>query len=229
MRWVNLLGAAFVIAGAGLLIRWVLQILRVDPAFANRLGSSLIGLGWLAYGVQPGYFLSLFLPPGNAVVLSPREVEVVLTNLLLVAGAVVLVMANGDIFALLLTGLLGRLRKMAPVSRTSVIYPLTFRFHTGVTVTLLGLVTFLMVLIVTLNLGSVSEAQATITTGGFQLQEGAVPSRPIPANLNQQIQANPGLRRNIAAAVWFRTAFFATATQVQNGTATLVLLPGQPP
>jgi predicted ABC-type transport system involved in lysophospholipase L1 biosynthesis ATPase subunit len=43
-------------------------------------------------------------------------------------------------------------------SRTSVVYPLTFPFQTGVTIASLGLVTFLIVLIVTLNLAAVGES-----------------------------------------------------------------------
>jgi hypothetical protein len=49
-------------------------------------------------------------------------------------------------------------------------YPFMYRFRTGVTVTLLSLIVFLVLMLITINLGAVQEAQAVTNAGGFQLE-----------------------------------------------------------
>ena len=87
-----------------------------------------------------------------------------------ILGAVVLVMTNLDLLTILLSAGLRRVRRVAPISRIGLAYPLTFRFRTGVTVALLSLIMFLVLLLVTTNLGAIQEAQATTSSGGFQSQ-----------------------------------------------------------
>jgi putative ABC transport system permease protein len=94
-------------------------------------------------------------------------------------------------------------RGIAPVGRTGLAYPLTFRFRTGVTVALLGLVMFLVLLLVTTNLGAIQEAQAATNSGGFQLQATVSGSQlarypDLPAQL-QELQTRQTLGQDFAA------------------------------
>ena len=168
--WVRLLVNALLITGGALLIGWVLSLARVPTALARRLSFTLIGLGWLATGIiQGNAFLALFQPV-VAFNGTPSLLELLLSMLLPVVGGVVLMMTNLDLLAVLLSTGLRRLCRVAPISRVGLAYPLTFRFRTGVTVALLSLVMFLVLLLVTTNLGAIQEVQAATNSGGFQLQ-----------------------------------------------------------
>ncbi|HLJ32552.1 MAG TPA: FtsX-like permease family protein [Ktedonobacteraceae bacterium] len=161
------------IAGVGLAIRWTGTFSKPLQSLARRVGSSFIGLGWLIAGILwENVFLSLFQPvvtyagtPSALAIL-----QILQSMLLLIVGSVIVVITNADLLVILLTALLRRTRGLAPISRTSLAYPLTFRFRTGVAMTLLSLVTFLILLLVTINLGSIQEAQAATNSGGFQLE-----------------------------------------------------------
>jgi putative ABC transport system permease protein len=168
--WVRLLVNALLITGGALLIGWLLFLVHMPAALARRLSFALIGSGWLATGVlQSNAFLSLFQPV-VAFNGTPSVLELLMSMLLPVLGGVVLVMTNLDLLAALLSAGLRRLRRVAPISRVGLAYALTFRFRTGVTVALLSLVMFLVLLLVTTNLGAIQEAQAATNSGGFQLQ-----------------------------------------------------------
>jgi hypothetical protein len=137
---------------------------------ARRICWSFIGVGWLiAWLILGKAFLMLFQPVVDFTV-PPSGFEILLSMLMLVGGAVVLVMSNADLLTIPLTALLRRVPGQAAVSRLSLVYPLTFRFRTGITVALLSLITFLVLLLVTTNLGALQVAQAATNSGGFQLQ-----------------------------------------------------------
>ncbi len=167
------LAIILLIAGAGLAVRWTGTFSKPFLSLTRRLGFSFIGLGWLIVGtLWENVFLSLFQPvisyegtPSSLAIL-----QILQSMLLLVVGSVIVVMTNADLLVILLTALLRRTHGLIPVSRTSLTYPLTFRFRTGVAITLLSLVTFLILLLVTINLGSIQEAQAATNSGDFQLK-----------------------------------------------------------
>ena len=190
--WLAQLAVALLLAGLGLLVSWGLELRRLSwltPALAQRLGLSFIGLGWLVLGFQSGgSFLALFQPIGAAPG-SPPALEILLSMLLPVIGAVMLILPNAGLLAHPLTLLFRQLRGLAPVSRTSLIYPLTFRFRASVTVVLLSLVTFLVLLLVTTNLGALQEAQSAASTGGFQLEADTLSDEQNTLPPSPQIQA----------------------------------------
>lgn len=224
--WLVQLGVAVLILGGGLLLIWIFTGLKVASALVSRVGYSLIGLGWLIYGSWPGsYFLSLFGPAGLSIDTTPRALEIVLPNLMLVAGAVVVLMANVDVLIAGIGMLTSRVRGLAPVSRTSLAYPLTFRFRTTVTVSLVGLVIFLTVLLVTTNVGSIQQEQAVASSAGFQLTLDFAGGKTPPLDLAQQMQNVPALRQEIAAV---GTAYpLKSAAPGQMPAANTLLLPGQ--
>jgi len=168
--WLQLLGIALLLAGCGFGLYWLLPFVTIPKAVARRLGLSLVGIGWLVAGLRlNNVFLSLFQPV-SGLPQAPSVADILLSALLPVLGAVMLVMTNADRLVNLATPLLRSIRRLAPVSRTSLAYPLTFRFRTGVTIMLLGLITFLVLLVLTTNVGAVEVAQAGTTAGGFQLE-----------------------------------------------------------
>lgn len=190
------LGWGLLIAGCGFLVRWTFSALPGFPAsFARRLGHSLVGIGWLAYGlITSNRLFSLFQPTGIMLNTDSAAFDLAMTMVLFVAGAVLLVTTNADLLIALLTALTTRFRPLAPISRTSLSYPLTYRFRMTVTVSELGLVVFLIVLIITMNVGTIDASQAATSTGGFQLS--GISTRPIP-NLPVLVQQDPVLNQDI--------------------------------
>jgi putative ABC transport system permease protein len=167
--WVRLLVNTLLISGSALLTGWLLSLARVPAALARRLSFTLIGSGLLTTGIlQSNAFLALFQPV-VAFNGTPSVLELLMSMLLPVVGGVVLVMTNLDLLAALLSTALRRVRRVAPISRVGLAYPLTFRFRTGVTVALLSLVMFLVLLLVTTNLGAIQEAQAATSSGPLRL------------------------------------------------------------
>ncbi len=190
------LGWGLLIASCGFLMRWMFSALPGVPSpFARRLGHSLIGIGWLAYGLITGSSLfSLFQPTGIMLNTDTAAFGLAMTMVLFVAGSVLLVTTNVDLLIALLTALTARFRPLAPISRTSLSYPLTYRFRMTVTVSELSLVVFLIVLVITMNVGTIDASQAATSTGGFQL--GGTSTRPIP-NLSALVQQDPVLNQDI--------------------------------
>ena len=168
--WLQQLAVALLIAGGSLLLSRLSSFCGLPGALARRLSFSVIGIGWLVLGLLASRTLLALFQPVVLFSVPPSILELLLDMLLLVAGAVLLVMSNADLLASLLTMILRQVRGLVPVSRMSLVYPFTYRFRTGVTVTLLSLVVFLVLLLVTINMGAVQEAQAVTNAGGFQLE-----------------------------------------------------------
>jgi putative ABC transport system permease protein len=212
------LSVILLIAGAGLLVNWLLPLLKILPRLTRRLSVSLIGVGWLVYSIWVGKDLLLLLFVSDVSALgthqlnSPSSFAVLLSLLVPILGAVMLVMSNADLLVRLLTLLLRRVRALAPVSRIGLAYPTTFRFRSGITVALLGLITFLIILVVTNNLSSIQQSGLQTTTGNFQLEiDGTDLDAVDPAhttNLNAPLLATPQtLRQEIALATRVRFAY----------------------
>src|SRR5207245_1063698 len=102
----------------------------------------------------------------------------------------------------------------------SVAYPLTFRFRTGITVALLSLIMFLVLLLVTTNLGAIQEAEAATSSGGFQLQATTFGSQlaryPTLSTQLQDLQTRRALGQDFAAVSLVRLMYdYPQAGQVQ--------------
>jgi len=203
--WVQRLGWMLLIAGGGLLFIWLLTVLRVPSRYSSRLGFSLIGLGGIVYGIQAGndIFLLAFTPDASALTSFhrtsfPSLIEILLDMLCPLVGGVFILLSNTDIVVNVLAALMRRIRLMAPMSRTSLVYPLTFRFRTGVTVSLLSLITFLVMLVVTNNVSTIQQSSVQTTAANFQLQLNMTGQQY--AMLDQSLHATPlSLHQDIAA------------------------------
>lgn len=201
--WIHLCINILLISGGALLGNWLLCLGGVPTRTARRLSFTLLGAGWLALSLlQENAFLALFQP-----VISfngtPPALELVLDMLLPVMGAVVIVMTNLDLLVALSSLGLRHVLGAAPINRTALAYPLAFRFRTGVTIALLSLIMFLVLLLVTTNLGAIQEAEAATSSGGFQLQATTFGSQldryPALGRQLQELQAHRALGQDFAA------------------------------
>lgn len=248
--WMRVLGVALLIGGggflanwlSGLLARWLLPHFEGAAALFERLCFSLSGLGWMIAGYVLGKPLFEFVFTSDLTALGTihwgSPLEVFLCLLLMLTGVVVLVMSNIDVLVGLLSLLLRRLRGLAPVSRTSLIYPLTFRFRTTTTVALLSLVTFLIMLVVTNNLSTIQQTDIRNTTGNYQLTIDGLqldsilpetgPERP---QLFAQLLNTPStLQRDIADVSMMRALVDLSSDSYGGGNAPMIRLhlPGNP-
>ncbi|BCL78569.1 ABC transporter permease [Ktedonobacteria bacterium brp13] len=218
--WVRLLVNTLLLTGGALLVGWLLSLMRASAPLARRLSFTLIGGGWLALStLQSNAFIALFQPV-VAFNGTPSGMELLLSMLLPVGGAVILGMTNLDLLAALLSTGLRRVRGVAPISRTGVAYPLTFRFRTGITVALLSLIMFLVLLLVTTNLGAIQEAETATSSGGFQLQATTYGSQltryPTLSAQLQELQTGRVLGQDFAAVGLVRLMYdYPRSGQVQ--------------
>ncbi len=193
------------LTSGGLLVAWAGQGPRSGQPWrtlCQRLGWSWIGVSWAVYGMQVGsnaLFSALASLPNTTFDNTTVGLEPILLSLLLqIGGCVIVVMTNLDLVAALLSFVLKRSRSLAPLSRMSVAYPLTFRFRAQVTVTPLSSITFLIMLLLTNNLGQAQQRQVQVTSGNFQLeialtpdeqQQLGAPIQRLPRTLSQDIAA----------------------------------------
>ena len=233
-RWMHEVGTVLLLTGGGLLVAWAGQnVKREQPlrALLPRLGWSWIGISWVVYGTQVGsnaLFAALASLPNtpfdNTAV---GQGPILLSLLLQIGGCVILVITNLDLVASLLSFVLRRSRSLAPLSRVSMVYPLTFRFRTQVTVTLLSSITFLIMLLLTNNLGQAQQGQVQVTSGNFQLEVGLTPDEQ--RQLGTPIQRLPDtLPQDIAAVSQMRLLYDPAN---QDGSAPQLIrlyMPGQP-
>ncbi|GHO81218.1 hypothetical protein KSD_89890 [Ktedonobacter sp. SOSP1-85] len=201
--WMYEAGIVLLFTSGGLLVAWAGQSLRSGQllrALSQRLGWSWIGVSWMVYGMQVGsnaLFSALASLPNTTFDNTTVGLEPILLSLLLqIGGCVVVVMTNLDLMAALLSFLLRRSRSLAPLSRMCVAYPLTFRFRARITVTLLSSIIFLIMLLLTNNLGQAQQGQVQVTSGNFQLevkltpdeqQQLGAPIQQLPSTLPQDI------------------------------------------
>lgn len=233
-EWLQGGGVILLLTSGGLLVVRAGQGLRGRQrwrALVQRLGWNWIGVSWVAYGMQMGnnaLFSALAVLPHTpfdsaSVGLAP----ILLSFLLQIGGCVIVAMSNLDLVAALLSCLLRRSRSLAPLSRISVAYPLTFRFRARVTVILLSSITFLIMLLLTNNLGQAQQGQTQMTSGNFQLEVALTPEEQ--QQLGASIQRLPGtLPRDIGAVSQVHPLYDPVNQDGSAPQPVLLALPGQP-
>jgi putative ABC transport system permease protein len=104
----------------------------------------------------------------------------ILGGLMLVIGATWTIMYNADLLLGAIGGTLGRIRRLAPVVRMSMAYPLRSLFRTGVTLAMFTLVVFTLV-VGAITTGSFVNAFNDVRTfgGGFDVRATSSPNAPI--------------------------------------------------
>jgi len=105
----------------------------------------------------------------------------ILGGLMIVIGATWTIMYNADVLLGMLGATLGRVRRIAPVVRMSMAYPLKSLFRTGITLAMFMLVVFTLV-VGAITTGSFNSAFNNVKTfgGGFDVHATASPAAPVP-------------------------------------------------
>ena len=117
----------------------------------------------------------------------------ILSGLMIVVGASWTIMYNADLLLTALSRSLGRVRRIAPVLRMSVAYPLRSRFRTGVTLAMFTLVVFTLVTGATTTTSFVNGMNDLGTYGGgFDIRATVAPTSPIP-DMRTALRHAPGI------------------------------------
>jgi putative ABC transport system permease protein len=118
----------------------------------------------------------------------------IVAGLLVVLGAVWVLSYNDTIVLGGLVTVLGRVRRLAPILKTSVAYPLRERFRTGAILAMFTLVVFTLVVGATTSNAFSSAGNDTVEFGGgFDVQAMVSPVNPI-TDMRAAIASSPALR-----------------------------------
>ena len=187
------LGVSLALIGSGLMARGLLVVLfRRHRDLAERIAFTAIGVGLTIFWSLPS---DAFEGIGVKDLKSGPEM-LFIAGFMMVVGAVMVVMYNTDLLLKVVLRLLGGGRRLAPVLRLAVAYPLANRFRTGLTLGMFGVVVFSVVFMATaFQANEAFFANTEGLTGGFQLRAQVSANNPIP-NLARAITAKSQLRSN---------------------------------
>ena len=141
----------------------------------------------------------------------------ILGGLMIVVGATWTIMYNADVLLGAVGGSLGRMRRLAPVLRMSMAYPLRSLFRTGVTLAMFTLVVF------TLVTGAITTGSfvngfndVALFGGGFDVRATASPASPI-TNMRAALASTPALQSSDFRVVSAESVLPVKARQVGSG------------
>ncbi len=212
-------GVSLLIVGAGLLLRWVLTLGHLRQGIASRAGFTLAAIGLLVYWGQPfGRVEKLIHIDGRGTLEHMVQLDAMsggpevfaLSALMVLLGAIWLVMYNSD---LLIRGVMfftGRLASLAPITRTSMAYPMATKFRTGMAVAMFGIVTFMVVFMSVFQDVLVQNfANSNQLDGGWQIVAGTPDanynlsdSTDLPTDLASSVSANPTTAADVRGVGW---------------------------
>ena len=159
------IGVSLIIIGAGLMIRTILLPRAIRADVRDRIAYTIIGIAMLGFWVVPIGMLRSIAGDLSA------DIEMFfVSGISMVAAAVWTVMYNSDLILRGLTFLTGRIGKLRPVLVTSVAYPMSAKFRTGLTLAMFALVIFTLIVmsILTEAFGSARDVDAV--TGGWDIE-----------------------------------------------------------
>ena len=141
----------------------------------------------------------------------------ILAGLMIVIGATWAIMYNADVLLGALNATLGRNRRLAPVLKMSMAYPLRNLFRTGVTFAMFTLVVFTLVVGATTT-GAFTNAFNDLKAygGGFDVRATTAPASPI-ANMSTALRHTPGINASDFRFVSSQSFLPVTARQVGAG------------
>jgi putative ABC transport system permease protein len=219
LELIYLAGVSLLIIGTGLLLRWILNLSRVRHDIAARAGFTLAAIGLLIYWGQPFGRVEKLIHLGSRGTLE-HAVQLdqmtggpevfALSALMVLLGVIWLVMFNSD---LLIRGVMfftGRIAALAPITRTSMAYPMSTKFRTGMAVAMFGIVTFMVVFMSVFQDVLVQNfANAAQESGGWQIVAGTPDnnfslsdSTSYPTDLATQVSANRATAADVRAVGW---------------------------
>ena len=142
-----------------------------------------------------------------------------LGGLAIVVGASWVIVYNADVLLGALAVTLGRIRRLAPVLRMSMAYPLRSLFRTGVTLAMFTLVVFTLV-VGAITTGSFVNAFNDLNSfgGGFDVRATTSPGSPIP-DLRAALGKAPGVDASSFRVVSSQSVLPVKARQVGDRTS----------
>src|SRR5229473_2276419 len=206
-------GVSLVIIGTGLLVRWILALARVRALVAARAGFTLAALGLLLYWGRPFGRVEKLLHLEDQLqtkqLLGGPEVFI-LSALMTLLGAIWLVMYNSDLLIGAVMFLTGRISGLAAVTRTSMSYPMSTKFRTGMAVAMFAIVTFIIVYMSVFKDVLVQNfAQVDAVSGGWQIAAGTPDNNfnqtdktTFPPDVATLVQANPNVAAELKGVGW---------------------------
>jgi putative ABC transport system permease protein len=222
-------GVSMVIVGAGLLIKWFFTLGGMRRLSSARAGFTVAALGLLIYWGQPLGQVEKLLHIQDALQVSKLGggAEVfVFSALMLLLGAIWLVIYNIDVLIRVVTSVTSRIGSLAPVTRTSMAYPMASKFRTGMAIALFALVTFTVVFMaifkdtLTQN-ASIKDA----SMGGWHIVAGSTnvtsfqkSTTELPTDIAALVRADSQLHSEVRAAGWENSSvYIRTADNATSG------------
>ena len=206
-------GASLVIIGTGLLLRWILTVAHVRRLVAARAGFTIAALGLLIYWARPFGRVETFLHLEDQ--LQTKQLQggpevFILSALMTLLGAIWLVMYNSDLLIGAVMFFTGRISGLAAVTRTSMSYPMSTKFRTGMAVAMFAIVTFIIVYMSVFKDVLVQNfAQVDVVSGGWQIVAGTPDSNfnqtartTFPPDVAAVVQANPAASADVRGIGW---------------------------
>ena len=206
-------GVSMIIIGTGLLVRWILTIVHVRRLVAARAGFTLAALGLLMYWGRAFGRVEKILHLEDQLqtkqLLGGPEVFI-LSALMTLLGAIWLVMYNSDLLIGAVMFLTGRISGLAAVTRTSMSYPMSTKFRTGMAVAMFAIVTFIIVYMSVFKDVLVQNfAQVDAVSGGWQIAAGTpdfnfnqTDRTTFPPDVATLVQANPNVAAELRGVGW---------------------------
>ncbi len=229
-------GVSLVIIGLGLLIRWLLTVAHVRRLVAARIGFTVAALGLLSYWGRPFGRLETLLHLESQLqtkqLLGGPEVFI-LSALMTLLGAIWLVMYNSDLLIGAVMFFTGRISGLAAVTRTSMSYPMSTKFRTGMAVAMFAIVTFIIVYMSVFKDVLVQNfAQVDAVSGGWQIVAGSpdnnfnqTSATSFPSDVASLVQKTPDAAADVRGVGWENAALGLQIQQVKADGTLSKLLP----
>jgi putative ABC transport system permease protein len=223
-------GVSLVIVGLGLLIKWLLTLGGMRGLSAARAGFTVAALGLLIYWGQPLGQVEKVLHIQDAVQVSKfneTPAIFVFSALMLLLGAIWLVIYNIEVLIGVVTSVTGRIGSLAPVTRTSMAYPMASKFRTGMAVALFALVTFTVVFMsifkdtvtknVSLQDASIGGWHIIASSTNFGLSRGS--TTELPTDIAALVRADSQLHSEVRAAGWDNRSVYVQTPRADGTTS----------
>jgi putative ABC transport system permease protein len=218
-------GVSLVVIGTGLLLRWILAVARVRRLVGARIGFTAAALGLLIYWGRPFGRVETVLHLESALqtkqLVGGPEVFI-LSAMMTLLGAIWLVMYNSDLLIRVVMFFAGRISGLAAVTRTSMSYPMSTKFRTGMAVAMFAIVTFIIVYTSVFKDVLVQNfAQVNTVSGGWQVVAGSpdvnffqTDQTKFPPDVAALVQSNPTVASELVGVGWENQHLSAQLQQV---------------
>jgi putative ABC transport system permease protein len=206
-------GVSLVIIGTGLLLRWLIRAAGGRVTTASRAGFTFAALGLVLFWGRPFGRIEdlLHLSDRLQVTQMAGGPEVfVLSAMMVLLASIWLLIYNSDLLIQAVMFVTGRIRSLAPITRTSMAYPMATKFRTGMAVAMFAIVTFIIVYmsvfgdVLIQNFG-----QADAQSGHWQIVAGSpdfnfnqTDGTRFPADIASMVQSDPTVANEVRAAGW---------------------------